>query len=732
MLTKDGQLRSFRLLATTTAFTVVALVAGLFLLARHEDSTERNREQALVANGLRQKVAELAHSTVPAVVWDDAVENLQNHFNAKWANDNIGIYFWQTDGFEQSWVLASDGKPMFGMAKGHLAPMAAFAPFAKAAGPLIDSVRQDALRAASGPGNDTKSSEQLSDAIQESGMIDVDGTIYVVTVNVVRPDFGQVTPKPGAPPMVLTAEAIDTDFLKTFASRFLLTNAHLHSEDTRNEAEEAHASLVNSSGAIIGTLDWSPQRPGSDLLKVAMAPILLVLLGLCLTARFFYSRGRRSTQSLVASEARSRHMALHDALTGLPNRLLFNDRLSHALQQMERNRLAVAVHCIDLDRFKDVNDALGHQCGDELLVEVAQRLVSICRATDTLARLGGDEFAIVQSGATATSAAALAERIVATLKGTLFLSAGQADLACSVGVTMIVQPGVPSVEAVRQADIALYRAKDEGRGRLCFFEPEMDAALRSRKVVERELRAAIGTDQLAMAYQPQVDGTGRIVGVEALMRWNQPTRGQISPAYFIPIAEECGLINTLGVFALETGFRDASRWPDLRVAINISAKQLKGPAFLSDIDSLILSTNIDPDRIELEITEGVLLQDDAGTYDILRALKHRGFSLALDDFGTGYSSLSYLRRYPIDKIKIDRSFITGLGVNTEADAVVSAIIKLAKALGLGVIAEGVETVEQRKHLRGAGCRDVQGFLTGKPMEAADLDELMRLSERQTA
>jgi diguanylate cyclase (GGDEF)-like protein len=440
----------------------------------------------------------------------------------------------------------------------------------------------------------------------------------------------------------------------------------------------------------------------------------------------------RAQTEIAASEARVRHLAYHDVLTGLPNRAMFGDRLAHALEASRRNHGVFAVHCIDLDQFKAVNDTFGHQAGDELIRAAAARLMQCARKSDTVARLGGDEFAIIQSDATPLTAATFANRIVGDLAMPITLSVGQVYVGCSVGVTIVEDPSIEALEMLRQADLALYKAKGEGRGRYAFFEPEMDAAIRTRRILQKDLREALANDLLELAYQPQVNGKGELAGVEALARWNHPVRGPIPPSLFVPIAEECGLIVELGFFTLRRAFQQGARWPHLNVAINISAYQLRMRNFVEHVKRLIEETGISPERFELEITEGVLLGDDPVTYNTLRSLRELGFSLALDDFGTGYSSLSYLQRFPIDKIKIDRSFIKNIGVEAEAEAVIGAIVKLADALHLKVVAEGVETTEQHAALVAAGCDDVQGYLFGKPMAASMIDGLVRERKLQPA
>lgn len=432
----------------------------------------------------------------------------------------------------------------------------------------------------------------------------------------------------------------------------------------------------------------------------------------------------RAQTEIAASEARVRHLAYHDVLTGLPNRAMFGDRLAHALDASRRNQRGFAVHCVDLDQFKAVNDTFGHQTGDELIRAAAARLAQCARKSDTVARLGGDEFAIIQSDATPLTAATFANRIVSELSLPIELSVGPVYFGCSVGVTIVEDPSIEPLEALRQADLALYKAKGDGRGRFAFFEPEMDAAVRTRRALQNDLREALANDLVELAYQPQVNRKGALIGVEALARWNHPVRGPVPPSLFVPVAEECGLIVDLGVLTLRRAFEQSVRWPRLNVAVNISAYQLRMRNFVERVQCLIEETGVSPERVEFEITEGVLLGDDTVTHNTLRSLRELGFSLALDDFGTGYSSLGYLQSFPIDKIKIDRSFIKNIGVKAEAEAVIGAIVKLADALHLKVVAEGVETTEQHAALVAAGCDDVQGYLFGRPMAASMIDRLV--------
>ncbi|OYX03631.1 MAG: bifunctional diguanylate cyclase/phosphodiesterase, partial [Caulobacter vibrioides] len=332
------------------------------------------------------------------------------------------------------------------------------------------------------------------------------------------------------------------------------------------------------------------------------------------------------------------------------------------------------------------------------------------------------EFAIIQPDTDPAGAAALAQRVVEGLSGEVDLSIGRAELSCSVGVAVVSDAEQGQAELLRQADVALYRAKEAGRGRFAFFEPEMDAALRLRKGLERDLRGALDNESLTVAYQPLTDAKGAMVGVEALARWNHADRGDISPAIFIPLAESCGLIGQVGAAVFRRACYDSLRWSGLEVSVNVSALQLSNPGFVDEIEATLVETGARADSFMLEITETALLKDSDGVHEALRRLKRMGFRLALDDFGTGYASLAYLRRHPIDKLKIDRSFVSSLPKNEESMAVASAIVSLAKSLGLKTTAEGVETKGQLDALVKLGCSEFQGYLLGRPMPAEAITE----------
>jgi len=389
--------------------------------------------------------------------------------------------------------------------------------------------------------------------------------------------------------------------------------------------------------------------------------------------------------------------------------------------------VAVTVLCLDLDRFKAVNDLTGHSGGDRLLTEVAARLRGSVRDHDTVARLSGDEFAIIQLGAAAVeSASALAERLVKTMALPFDLDGQHMVIGTSIGVAIFPGDGEAGEDLVRAADTALYRAKGAGRGTYRFFEADMDARLQERRLLERDLREALAVGQFELHYQPLVGcSSDDVLGFEALVRWRHPERGLVSPVEFVPLAEECGLIVQLGEWVMRTACAEAARWQNGQtIAVNLSPVQFRHADLARQILTILKQTGLPPERLELEITEGVLIEDTARTLETLSRLKEAGISVSLDDFGTGYSSLSYLQRFPFDKIKIDRSFIWEMERNADSMAIVRSVIALGRSLRIKVIAEGVETPEQLALLQTENCDQVQGFLLGRPRPAQDLGNLV--------
>jgi len=419
------------------------------------------------------------------------------------------------------------------------------------------------------------------------------------------------------------------------------------------------------------------------------------------------------------AEARIAHMAHHDALTGLPNRILLHERLDEALLRVRWYEEKLAVLCLDLDKFKNVNDTLGHAAGDKLLVAVAERLRKCVRDCDMAARFGGDEFAVLQLGlAGPHEAGALADRIVTLLSEPYDIDGHQALIGASAGIALTPADGETAEQLLGNADVALYQAKEDGRGVFRFFEPGMGARLRARRTLELDLRNALTAGELEVYYQPLVTlETGVISGFEALLRWHHPLRGMLAPAEFIPLAEETGLIVPIGEWVLRQACAEAAAWPDnLKVAVNLSPVQFKKGNLPQMVLATLASTGLPAARLELEITESIFLAESETNLATLHILRALGAGISMDDFGTGYSGLSYLRAFPFDKIKIDRSFISSLGESGDC----MAIVNLGSNLGIPTLAEGAETEQQLACVREAGCTEMQGYLFSRPIPASEI------------
>lgn len=432
-----------------------------------------------------------------------------------------------------------------------------------------------------------------------------------------------------------------------------------------------------------------------------------------------------------AAEERVAYVVLHDSLTNLPNGLLLQDRLVHAICHAGRENHKVAVMCLDLDHFKVINDMLGHLAGDKLLQEVARRISNVSRVSDTVSRRGGDEFVILLPDLKSVEdAAAIAAKLINAISDLCMIDGNEIKITTSIGISIFPEDGCDGECLIKHADAAMYHAKKNGRDNYQFFTNEMIQLAFERMSIERKLRHALECQEFCLHYQPQVDlRSGRIIGVEALLRWNNPETGMIPPGYFIPIAEENGLIIPIGEWVLREACRQNSEWrmlglPEINMAVNLSAVQFRQNNFGEMIKAILCEYGLDPSALELEITEGAVMHNAEVSIALLLELKAMGLKLSVDDFGTGYSSLSYLKRFPIDKLKIDQSFVRDIVVDSDDAVIVSTIINMARTLKLKVIAEGVETAEQLSFLKRQECDEVQGYYFNKPMTPEKISKLL--------
>ena len=569
-------------------------------------------------------------------------------------------------------------------------------------------------------------------AVHDAHLLKLQGRPAAVSAMMIVPENDEIEQVPGSEFLLISVRFLDGSFVHQLSEQNLIEDLRF-SQNSGTQTGEVSVPLRSDEGNLIGYFIWRPELPGTTILRV-IGPSIAAVCVLMIAVMALLSRSlrrsmaklRHAVAELRASEEQAHHLAYHDVLTGLPNRALFENKLDRVLLTADAQD-SLAVLMLDLDRFKHVNDTLGHQAGDCVVREFGQRLSALLRSSDAVARLGGDEFAVVLAGIPGKEdVEAVCLRILESVRQPFDVAGRQAFVGVSIGVALAPEAGTERMDLMRKADIALYQAKAEGRGCYRIFTAAMDETVKVRGTVEGELRAALaGGRDLQLFYQPQVDVTGHaIVGLEALVRWQHPTRGMIAPDQFIPIAEEAGLISSLGEWVLRQGCLASKRWPGLSVAVNLSPVQFRAEDLADRLIAIVHETGADPRKLEFEITESLLLEDSEFSREHLRRLRQEGFKIALDDFGTGYSSLNYLRRFEVDKIKIDRSFVQHIGQQNEAVAIVTAIITLCRAIGLTVTAEGVETEDQKIFLSQTGCSEMQGYLFSRALPEDQIGDLL--------
>ncbi len=701
------------------AVAIVCVVVAVLTSAQHADEFSFDHEQQLIRQAIADTGERALHLTESTAAAPRATLKIRDSYDPQWVERRVGKWL---ESFANADVVAvADGSDRIEYVSSQAAIDVRSIDLAAGLAPSLDLLRGrlSAMPSHAVPviaGQDAEKPGRGTALIQRFA-----GKPAIVAAVAVG-SGADLALGNGRAPIVLAVKYLNDRLLRKIGERLQL-NGLREIDGGAPTAGDRVIQLADAQGDVIARFAWKPTRPGGAIVASVVPFMVLALAGFALLVGLGMRYMRRTAAAIATGERQLRHLALHDPVCGLPNRIYFAERLERTIAQVRGGGLPAAVFYIDLDHFKDVNDTLGHHIGDELILNVTQRLSRVMRGDDLVARLGGDEFAIITTCASDSySLQAIAGRILAALCAPYAINEHNIIIGASIGIAVIDRSAGGAGDILRYADMALYRAKNEGRNRACIYDTAMDADLSHRKLLEGDLLHAIRNDELRAAYQPIVNAAGdTVVGVEALARWTHPSHGEIPPSRFIPIAEHSGLIVELGEWMLRRACLDGRDWPGLTVAVNVSPLQFRRSDFVELVERILTETDFDANRLELELTESTLLGNfETAELSMLR-LKAIGVRFALDDFGTGYSSLLYLRRFPFDKLKIDSSFVRSIEKAPDAAAIVHAVVSLGRGLSMKVTAEGVETAEQHLFLRAAGVHSMQGFRFGRPGPADEID-----------
>lgn len=689
------------------------LFAALTWAARQADDVAAARQHDLVALTVSKLRAAIAHDQESATVWDDAVQHTTDR-DLDWLDGNLGKWMHSYFGHDAAIVTTSAGAPLYAfMAPGADVPSAEA--FHQAYLPLLTRLQ---ARLAAG---DTEGTSDRVLSIGEADLTHVGGRPAIVSVKPIVSDSGEIEQVPGSEALHVAVRFLDRDLPAEIGKEYEFEDLQFSRTRTQ-DPQLSVIPLASASGEIIGYFQWRPFRPGHTVLETTSLALGLALLFIFSASSLAGNALWRRSSRLAASQTALRHQASHDSLTGLANRASFSEQLAERLTA-SRAETAHCVLFVDLDRFKEVNDTFGHPVGDRLITLAAARMTRLLPQA-TIARIGGDEFTILLDQDSVPRAEEIAEEIVKGLKQPFEIDDVHVVIGASVGVALERGPCDP-VELTRRADIALYHAKAAGRNAYAIFGSHMDALLRKRRSLEQDLRDAVAErTAIEVVYQPvyDADGSGP-KSLEALVRWNHPTMGPISPAEFIPLAEETGLIHEIGAIVIDEACSTLAELPGITLSINASSIELQTASYPLKILTALARWGLRAERLEIELTESVAVADKAQLARSIRLLREAGVTIAIDDFGTGYSTFSRVQSFDIDRIKIDKSFIDEVDQGNSR-ALVAAMIHMAQAKGLKITAEGVETAEQQETLKGLGCDNLQGFHLSRPLSRAALRALV--------
>ncbi|WP_445679359.1 bifunctional diguanylate cyclase/phosphodiesterase [Radicibacter daui] len=716
-----------RSLPALLIIAAIGIAAQLILqiAASESDRVALDRQTHLFTMAVGDIRASIAHDQESVTVWDDSVTNLRKG-DLDWVDINLGSWMHSYFGHDAAFVLSPDDTPLYAFDDEARQPPEDYDRIAACADPLVAGLHEKQRE---------QDSDGLSDRILTQGASDfciVTGRPAVISAKPVVTDSGkeELEQEPGREYTHIALRFVDGDFLTMASQRYMILEPRF-SPTAAQGSGEASIALQTASGNTLGYFVWRPWRPGHAILdRMTLVLAALTALIAMVVEAFLYILSRRLV-SQQRAEARARHLASHDLLTGLPNRLQFQKAIDSRLADTGHDQAPLCLLYLDIDRFKQVNEIYGHLAGDSLISAVGARLGALVRDTDIIARIAGNQFGLFMSGvADENEAECFCNRLFDALRAPFLVEDEPITVTFSAGFTLTPATEVTREEIERQAEIALDYAKTTGRNRHVGFKPQQDEHLRERRQLEAELRLALAAeDQLVPHYQPVFNAAGdRITGMEVLLRWFHPQRGPVSPAFFIPIAEQCGLIEEIDAYVLRRACAAARQWPDLIISVNASAVELRRAGYADRTAATLAEYGLSPRNFEIEVTETAMIDRTGECNRTIRTLRDLGFGIALDDFGTGFSSLGHLQQFKVDRIKIDRSFIMGLDRPTNGRAIVSALIQLAQAMNIRTTAEGVETAGQQTLLAEMGCDSLQGYYLSRPLSEAQM--LERIARQQ--
>ncbi|MGD0317612.1 MAG: EAL domain-containing protein [Xanthobacteraceae bacterium] len=712
-----ARLRLVLTIGVPAVVAIVCLAAAVLTSARRVDEASFDHERQLIQQAIADRGARILREVESVAATPDATQAIRRDDDPQWVERHIGK--WLEDFFDHDVVLVVGGSDRLQYARFRASGDAGAAELAKELAASFGFLR--GRRPPSGSVRPIVAPDAVETGRSAVLIQHLPNGPAIVAAVAVGSDSDLASGNASAP-IVASVKYIDDDMLREIGNRLQLPSLHAIG-DAAPALDKVAATIADAKGRTIARFAWQAVRPSGQIVGYVLPFIALAIAGFAVLVGLMVRHMRRTEHAIAAGETQLRHLALHDPVCGLPNRIYFGERLETVIDEVRHGGPLAAVFYIDLDHFKDVNDTLGHHIGDELILKVTERLSRVMRGDDLVARLGGDEFAIITSCASDSyTLQATAGRIIAAICAPYAIKGHNIVIGASIGIAVIDRRAGDAGDILRYADMALYRAKNEGRNRACIYDAAMDADLSQRKLLEGDLLEAIKNEGLKAAYQPIVNASGEtMIAVEALARWTHPRAGIISPADFIPVAEHSGLIIQLGEWMLRRACLDGRNWPGLTVAVNVSPLQFRRSDFVDVVERILKETDFDASRLELELTESTLLGNLETAEQSMLRLKAIGVRFALDDFGTGYSSLLYLRRFPFDKLKIDSSFVRSIETAPDAAAIVHAIVSLGRGLGMKVTAEGVENAEQHLFLRAAGVHSMQGYRFGRPGPAANID-----------